>query len=212
MYILAPGIKGNAVRQWSLPDRVFFASGACHILAYAFLNAYPNCSFAPIWIKPARGFTGNHIVVVRGDIAFDYHGYSSWSRILALIERLRPGDGLCHGDVHPDNVIMTADGPRLIDWIGAVRAPAAFDLAISHILLTELVPEVADDPERPRAVDGAAQSEYARLAGMSQAALTAAIEPYLPIVRVRVLLGPAGSAALRERLIQRIEAALRSED
>ena len=58
MYILAPGIKGNAVRQWSLPDRVFFASGACHILAYAFLNAYPNCSFAPIWIKPARGFTG----------------------------------------------------------------------------------------------------------------------------------------------------------
>ena len=107
---------------------------------------------------------------------------------------------------------MTADGPRLIDWIGAVRAPAAFDLAISHILLTELAPEVADDPERPRAVNAAAQSEYARLAGMSQAALTAAIEPYLPIVRLRVLFGPAGSAALRERLIQRIEAALRSED
>jgi len=47
---------------------------------------------------------------------------------------------------------------------------------------------------------------------MSQAALTAAIEPYLPIVRVRVLVGPAGSAAQRERMIQRIEAALRSED
>jgi Ser/Thr protein kinase RdoA (MazF antagonist) len=132
--------------------------------------------------------------------------------ILALIERLRPGDGLCHGDLHPDNVIMTADGPRLIDWIGAVRAPAAFDLAISHILLTELAPEVTDDPERPRAVNAAAQSEYARLAGMSQAALTAAIEPYLPIVCLRVLVGPAGSAALRERLIQRIEAALRSQD
>jgi len=132
--------------------------------------------------------------------------------ILALIERLRPGDGLCHGDLHPDNVIMTADGPRLIDWIGAVRAPAAFDLAISHILLTEFAPEVTDDPERPRAVNAAVQSEYARLAGMSQAALTAAIEPYLPIVCVRVLLGPVGSAALRERLIQRIEAALRPED
>jgi len=132
--------------------------------------------------------------------------------VFALIERLRPGDGLCHGDLHPDNVIMTADGPRLIDWIGAVRAPAAFDLAISHILLTEFAPDVTDDPERPRAVNAAVQSEYARLAGMSQAALTAAIEPYLPIVCVRVLLGPAGSAALRERLIQRIEAALRSED
>jgi Ser/Thr protein kinase RdoA (MazF antagonist) len=132
--------------------------------------------------------------------------------ILALIDRLAPGDGLCHGDLHPDNVIMTADGPRLIDWIGAVRAPAAIDLATSHILLTELAPEVADDPERPRAVNAAAQSEYARLAGISPAALTAAMEPYLPITYVRVLLGPAGSPALRERLIQRVEAALRSED
>ena len=72
--------------------------------------------------------------------------------ILTLIERLRPGDGLCHGDLHPGNVIMTADGPRLVDWTGAVRAPAAFDLACGHIVLTELAPEVVDDPERPRAV------------------------------------------------------------
>src|SRR5262245_20781209 len=126
--------------------------------------------------------------------------------------RGRPRLGAPVGDLHPDNVIMTSDGPRLIDWIGAVRAPAAFDLAISHILLTELAPEVADDRERPRAVDAVMQSEYARLAGMSQAALTGAIEPYLPIVCVRVLVGPAGSAALRERLIQRFEEALRSED
>jgi hypothetical protein len=132
--------------------------------------------------------------------------------ILALIERLRPGDGLCHADLHPDNVIMTADGPRIVDWSGAVRAPAALDLASCHIMLTELAPEVADDPQRPRAVNAAAQSEYARLAGMSRAALTAAIEPYLPIVRVFVLLGGTASSALRERLIQRIEAALRPED
>ena len=82
MYVLAPGIKGNAVRQWSLPDRVFFASGACHILAYAFLDAYPTSAFVPMWIKPARGFTGNHIVVVRDGIAFDYHGYSRWKGLL----------------------------------------------------------------------------------------------------------------------------------
>ena len=132
--------------------------------------------------------------------------------ILALIERLAPGDGLCHGDLHPGNVIMTADGPRLIDWAGAVRAPAASTLACCHVLLSELAPEIADDPERPRAVNAAVQSEYARLAGMSPAALTAAMEPYLPIVRVLALLGPAGSPALRERLIQRVEAALRSED
>jgi hypothetical protein len=34
-----------------------------------------------MWIRPARGYTGNHIVVARDDIAFDYHGYSSWRRL-----------------------------------------------------------------------------------------------------------------------------------
>jgi Ser/Thr protein kinase RdoA (MazF antagonist) len=131
--------------------------------------------------------------------------------ILALIDRLQPADELCHGDLHPGNVIMTAEGPRLIDWIGTVRAPAAYDLGISHILLTELATEVADDPERPRAVNAAAQSEYARLAALSPAALTLAIEPYLPIVRVLVVLGGA-MPAMRERLIQRVEAALRPAD
>ena len=49
------------------------------------------------------------------------------------------------------------------------------------------------------------QSDYARLAGISPAALTAAMEPYLPIIHVRFLLGPAASPALRE-LLQQVEA------
>ena len=109
--------------------------------------------------------------------------------ILTLIERLAPGDGLCHGDVHPGNVIMTADGPRLVDWGSATRAPADLDLACCHVINSELAPEIVDDPERPRANDAATQSEYARLAGMSQTALTAAVEPYLPIARVDPQLG-----------------------
>lgn len=95
---------------------------------------------------------------------------------------------------------------------GATRAPAGLDLACCHVINSELAPETVGDPERPRANDAAMRSEYARLAGMSPAALTAATEPYLPIVRVFVLLGPAGSPALRERLIRRVEAALRPED
>jgi hypothetical protein len=86
MYVVAGGVKQDPVRRWSLPDRVFFACGACHILAYAFLKAYPSCGFAPPWIKPSEGFTGNHIVVVREDVAFDYHGFSSWSRLLGHME------------------------------------------------------------------------------------------------------------------------------
>jgi hypothetical protein len=43
------------------------------------------------------------------------------------------------------------------------------------------------------------------------AELTTAMEPYLPIVRTFVVLGNV-VPSLRERLIQRIEAGLRSED
>jgi Ser/Thr protein kinase RdoA (MazF antagonist) len=132
--------------------------------------------------------------------------------VLTLIDRLPPGDGLCHGDLHPGNVIMTADGPRIIDWACTVRAPAIVDIGRCHVTLSELVPE-GGDPERPRAINAAVQSEYARLAGISPAALTASMQPYLPILRALVLLQrrPA-SPAQRERLIQRISAALLSED
>jgi Ser/Thr protein kinase RdoA (MazF antagonist) len=132
--------------------------------------------------------------------------------VLALVERLPSGDGLCHGDLNAGNVIMTADGPRVVDWISAVRADAALDLAYSHVLLSELIPESIDDPERPRAVNAALQAEYARLAGESPAALMAAMEPFLPIIDVFFLLGSAWSPAQRERIFQRVETTLRSED
>jgi Ser/Thr protein kinase RdoA (MazF antagonist) len=131
--------------------------------------------------------------------------------VLALIDRLSPGDGLCHCDLSPGNVIMTAEGPKLVDWTFAMRAPAAVDLGFLHVILSELAPEIADNPERPRATNTAAQTEYARLAGISPAELTAAMEPYLPIVRAFVVFGDA-VPSLRGRLIQRIEAGLRPQD
>jgi Ser/Thr protein kinase RdoA (MazF antagonist) len=131
--------------------------------------------------------------------------------VLALVARLSPGDRLCHCDLSPGNVIMTAEGPKLIDWTFAMRAPAAVELAFLHVILSELAPEIADDPERPRATNAAAQSEYARLAGLSPAELEAAIKPYLPIVRSFVLLGDV-APSLRPLLIQRIEAGLRAKD
>jgi len=82
MYILAPGIKEDPVRRWALPDRVFFACGACHVLAHAFLERYRDSGFFPVWQRPAEGFTGNHIFLTRGDAVFDYHGYSDRTAFL----------------------------------------------------------------------------------------------------------------------------------
>jgi Ser/Thr protein kinase RdoA (MazF antagonist) len=136
------------------------------------------------------------------------------SGVLALIDRLQqPGDGLCHGDIHPNNVIMTADGPRLIDWTFSIRAPAALEHALTHTNLTEFALDVADDPRRPLAVNAAAQSEYARLSGQPLAELRQAMEPWLPIAIVRYFVIMGGPTSERwRRMMQRAEAALRPRD
>lgn len=136
------------------------------------------------------------------------------SAILALIDRLQqPGNVLCHGDIHPENVIMTVDGPRLIDWTFAIRAPAALDHGFTHIGLTELALDITDNPQRPLAVNAAAQSEYARLSGQPVAALRQAMEIWLPVAIVRTFLLMGGPTSERwRRLMQRVESALRPQD
>jgi hypothetical protein len=75
--------KSDQAMGWALPDRVFFACGACHILAYAFLERHGNRDRNVVWLKPATGFTGNHILIDDGEWVFDYHGYSDQARFLA---------------------------------------------------------------------------------------------------------------------------------
>jgi len=48
------------------------------------------------------------------------------------------GDGtqvLLHRDLHPQNVILTAGGPRIIDWEGAARGPATADVAMTWVIV-----------------------------------------------------------------------------
>lgn len=82
MYRIEDSKKRDPYLRWSLPDRVFFACGACHILAYAFLEKYPSPSFRALWLKPSAGFTGNHIFIDLGERVFDYHGYSERGQFL----------------------------------------------------------------------------------------------------------------------------------
>ncbi len=54
---------------------------------------------------------------------------------LSALARLPDGDALCHGDFHPDNVIMAARGPIIIDWMTAVRGNPLADVARTSLLL-----------------------------------------------------------------------------
>ena len=48
---------------------------------------------------------------------------------------LGDGDALLHLDLHPDNVILTDNGPVVIDWPNAARGPAGADVAHTWIVL-----------------------------------------------------------------------------
>jgi len=45
------------------------------------------------------------------------------------------GKDLLHLDLHPDNVILTEDGPSVIDWPNVARGPGAGDVAYTWIIL-----------------------------------------------------------------------------
>jgi len=49
---------------------------------------------------------------------------------------------ICHGDVHPGNVLMSANGPLLIDWDLLCTADAAWD----HAMLTTYAERWGGDP------------------------------------------------------------------
>jgi uncharacterized protein (TIGR02172 family) len=62
---------------------------------------------------------------------------------------LEDGTAVCHGDYHPDNVLMTQDGPRVIDWLDATSGSPLADLARSVLIIDcamqepdELIPGV----------------------------------------------------------------------
>lgn len=52
------------------------------------------------------------------------------------------GRVVVHGDLHPENVMLTADGPVVIDWANAEEGLPEFDIAMTAIIFAQ----VALDP------------------------------------------------------------------
>lgn len=55
--------------------------------------------------------------------------------ILDQLAHLHDGDRLCHGDFHPDNIIVSEKGLVVIDWITATMGDPLADVARTAVLL-----------------------------------------------------------------------------
>jgi aminoglycoside phosphotransferase (APT) family kinase protein len=56
-------------------------------------------------------------------------------KILKLLDRLPDGNTLCHFDFHPDQVLITDDGPVVIDWVTAQQGDPLSDVARTCVIL-----------------------------------------------------------------------------
>lgn len=57
------------------------------------------------------------------------------ARVLAMLEGLPDGNALCHGDLNLNNVILTPDGWKVVDWDNASLGNPLADVARSVLML-----------------------------------------------------------------------------
>ena len=55
-------------------------------------------------------------------------------QVLAALLRLPDGDAVCHGDYHPDNLIISPRGPIVLDWMTGTHGNPAADVARTMLL------------------------------------------------------------------------------
>jgi Ser/Thr protein kinase RdoA (MazF antagonist) len=56
-------------------------------------------------------------------------------RNLTSLAHLPAGNSICHGDFHPDNIIITEHGPVIIDWMTGRRGHPLADVARTVLLI-----------------------------------------------------------------------------
>jgi hypothetical protein len=80
------------------------------------------------------------------------------SKVLAALESMPDNNRLCHGDFHPGNILIAAQGETIIDWIHAARGNPLADLARTTNLALGLTQ--TSQMERPFLTYGATKSSH----------------------------------------------------
>lgn len=110
--------------------------------------------------------------------------------ILDHLNALPPGDRLCHGDFHPDNVMITPDDAVVLDWINASIGNPAADVARTILLLRDAAPPPGISGWKAKLLDilrkkffGIYFQEYLKISGVSARNVEAWI---LPVAAARL--------------------------
>ncbi|MFW5704116.1 MAG: hypothetical protein ACOCXQ_04710 [Patescibacteria group bacterium] len=76
-YKRSPEEKADKFLAWKRDDTAFFAAGACHILAFMFMELhYYEKRYTVIGLKAKQDSYVHHVYVTDGKWAFDYAGWT----------------------------------------------------------------------------------------------------------------------------------------
>jgi hypothetical protein len=84
LYARTPEERADQATSWARPDHAFFAAGACHVLAWSFLDAYPDAGFLAVGLRVVGHPNASHVYVSDGTWAFDHNGWTYEAELLAV--------------------------------------------------------------------------------------------------------------------------------
>jgi len=76
---------------WQRSDQAFFAAGACHILAWAFVEGRSDSAFQIVALRKIGEKHASHVIVSDGFWAFDHDGWTRESELLAATSAFESG-------------------------------------------------------------------------------------------------------------------------
>ncbi|KAA3619173.1 MAG: hypothetical protein DWQ08_15665 [Proteobacteria bacterium] len=125
-------------------------------------------------------------------------------RVRELLESLPSGDALCHGDLHPANVMCSGERVAVLDWHDAASGPVEADIARTLVVVAFGRAAGADDGMR-REVNEAYLARYREVS--PYAPDSALIEAWYTVMLAARLAEPVDSRqanALRAALCDRL--------
>ncbi|WP_432572604.1 hypothetical protein [Kineococcus sp. SYSU DK005] len=101
-YRRTPAQRADQELSWHRSDQAFFASGACHVLAFAFQHTHPDAGFCTIALRKTGEKHASHVYVSNGTWAFDHDGWTLEVELLEVTAAAEP-------DAAWERLIITSD-------------------------------------------------------------------------------------------------------
>jgi aminoglycoside phosphotransferase (APT) family kinase protein len=125
-------------------------------------------------------------------------------KIAALIPGLPDGNVICHYDFHPDQILLTANGPVILDWMTARVGHPAADVARTLVILTYGIPPGAGWLLRQ------AVTVLAGLVRRSYLQQYLKLNPQVTLVQIQAWIVPVAAARLCEGIENETQPILRT--